>query len=189
MQTLFTHAMPALQGMLHPPQLAVSVAKFDSQPFAGSASQLPKPAEHVNPQASAAQVAVAFAGTGHTAQVGPHARRSVFAAQVPATVQAWKRGLHVKVQTLAAQAVVPFSTAGHLMLQPPQWFSLVFESTQSAPHLSGATGVQPSVHWKDAPAGAQSGAAAPQIALHDPQLVALERSVSQPSAAFALQSA
>jgi hypothetical protein len=61
-------------------------------------------------------------------------------------------------------------------------------STHSAPQFSGAPGVQPFVHWNVGPLGAQRGAAAPHFALHAPQLVAFEKSVSQPSPAFALQS-
>ncbi|WP_214676664.1 hypothetical protein, partial [Escherichia coli] len=59
----------------------------------------------------------------------------------------------------------------------------------SAPQLSGAAGVQPFVHWNVGPLGAHRGAAGPQTALHAPQLVDFERSTSQPSAAFLLQSA
>lgn len=145
------------------------------------------PALQVNPHAFDAQVARPFAGTGHAMQSGPHAVGSVFVLQAPA--HAWKFGLHVNVQTPAAQPVVALATSGHLMLQPPQWFVLESGSTQSAPQARGAAGVQPFVHWKPAPAGAHSGAAAPQTALHAPQLVAFDRSVSQPSPPLPLQSA
>jgi hypothetical protein len=50
--------------------------------LAAFASQLPKPAPHVKPHAFAAHVAVAFAGMGHTVQVGPHAVASVAVAHV-----------------------------------------------------------------------------------------------------------
>lgn len=66
---------------------------------------------------------------------------------------------------------------------------LVSGSTHSAPQLSGAAGAQPLVHWKVGPEGVQNGEAAPHTALHVPQLVAFDRSFSQPSPAVALQSA
>ena len=208
------------------------MANVDSQPLAGFASQLPKPALQVKPHASAAQVAAAFAGTGHTVQAAPHAVGSVGAVHLPAhallgavhlipqvsathvaappggmgqavqsgphavgsvfathlPVQAWNCALQVNVHAPEAQVLVELATKGHFTLQPPQWFELVMGSTHSAPQLSGAPGVQPFVHWKVAADGAQSGLAAPHTALQVPQLVAFDRSVSQPSAGSALQS-
>jgi len=142
---------------------------------------------HLVPQTPFVHVAVPPTGTGHTVQVGPHAVGLVFATHVPA--QAWKSGLHVNWHALSSHAIVAFATTGHRVLQPPQWLVLVTRSTQSFPHLTGASGVQPFVHWKPGPAGAQSGAATAHTALHAPQLVGFERSVSQPSAGFVLQSA
>ncbi len=104
-------------------------------------------------------------------------------------MHAWNPALHVKLQTPAVHSAVPSVTTGHAVLQLPQWFVLVLGSTHSAPQFSGATGVQPLVHWKFGPFGAQSGAAAAHFALQAPQLVARERSVSQPSVDVALQSA
>jgi hypothetical protein len=127
------------------------------------------------------------AGTGQTVQATPQAVASVSAAHLPP--HAWNVGLHVVLHTPSVQAVIAFATSEHVLLQPPQWFVLVIGSTHSAPHLTGAAGAQPFVHWNVAPAGAQSGAIEPQTDLHAPQLVGFERSLSQPSAAFALQSA
>ena len=93
----------------------------------------------------------------------------------------------MKLHAPAAQAIVAFATTGHAVLQPPQWFVLVIRSTQSFPHFTGASAVQPFVHWKVGPAGAQSGAATAHCALHAPQLAGFERSVSQPSAGSPLQ--
>jgi hypothetical protein len=210
--------------------------RFDSQPLAAFASQLPYPAEQVSPHAPEVHVAVPFAGTGQTVHAAPQAAGSlspapagthfapqrwlpagqvapqvsfthvavppagtgqgvhaaphwvgsVFATHLP--VHAWKLALHVKEQVAAAHATVAFATTGHFTLHPPQLFTLVFGSTHSAPQARGAPAVQPLVHWNVGPEGAQSGAAAPQTALHAPQLVAFERSTSQPSALFALQS-
>ena len=172
--------------MAQAPQCAGSLARSASQPLAAFASQLPKPALHVKPHTPATQVAVAPAGAGHTVHAAPHAVGSVSATHAPA--HAWKRGLHVKPHTPPEQAAVPFATTGQAMLQELQLLVLVLGSTQVSPHLSGAAGVQPFVHWKLAPTGAQSGEPIPQLALQAPQLVAFERSVSQPSAATWLQS-
>jgi hypothetical protein len=270
----------ATQALAHIPQFALSVMRFDSQPFAAFASQLPKPALHADPQAPAAHEAVEFAGMGHTVHAAPHAVASLSAThlvpqrcvaaghalpQAPAaehvavppvgtgqtvhaaphavgspgathlpphawfgavhwiphvsathvatppagtgqgaqaapqnagsvvathlSVQALKPGLHEKLHVEAVHAAVPFVGTGHTLVQVPQWFAVLVGSTHSAPQSRGAVPVQPVVHWKFAPFGAQSGAAAPHFALHAPQLVAFERSVSQPSAAVALQSA
>jgi hypothetical protein len=216
----------------HDPQWSGSLANVASQPFAGSASQFPKPAVHVNPHVSPVHVAVAFAGTGHTVHAaphavgsvgavhlpphacdggvqviphvsathvaappagtgqgvhaGPHAVGSVLVAHLPA--HAWKSGLHAKLHVPAVHAVVALSTTGHARLQPPQWFALVRGSTHSAPQLSGAAGVHPFVHWNVGPVGVHIGVGAAQAVLHAPQLVDFDRSVSQPSAAMALQS-
>jgi hypothetical protein len=96
--------------------------------------------------------------------------------------------LHVKVHTPIAHAVVAFATSAHLTLQPPQWFTLFVGSTHSVPHRRGAAGVHPVVHWKLPPVGAHIGFDGGHTALHAPQLAALERSVSQPSAELELQS-
>ena len=95
----------------------------------------------------------------------------------------------MKAHAAALHAIVAFATTGHLMLQPPQLFGLVWGSTHSAPHATGAPGVHPFVHWNEGPAGAQSGAAAAHTELQVPQVVAVERSTSQPSTLLALQSA
>ena len=143
-------------------------------------------AGHVPPHVSATQVAVPPAGIGQGTQSGPQVAGSVFATHL--ALQAWNWALHVKPHAPAVQAFVAFATTGHFTLQAPQLSVLVFGSTHSAPQLTGAIGVQPFVHWNDGPDGAQSGAAAAHFALHVPQLVALERSISQPSVELALQS-
>jgi hypothetical protein len=142
---------------------------------------------HFTPQASFTHVATPPGGTGHAMHAGPQAAGSVFATHAPA--QAWNCDLQVNVQTPRAQSTEAFITGGHFRLQPPQLFALVRGSTHSPPHRRGAAGAQPFVHWNDPPTGVQSGAVTPQIALQAPQLVAFDRSISQPSAGFMLQSA
>ena len=94
----------------------------------------------------------------------------------------------MKAQAAALHAIVAFATTGHTMLQPPQLLGLVCGSTHSAPQATGAPAVHPFVHWNEGPEGAQSGAAAAHTALQVPQVVAFERSTSQPSTLLALQS-
>lgn len=103
--------MPSTQGwpvhdFPHAPQLSGSVAKVVSQPFAGVASQLPKPALHVNPQALAAHVATAFGGTGHTVQAAPQAVGSVGAVHLPPHA------------LLGAAHVIPHVSAMHVAAPP-----------------------------------------------------------------------
>jgi len=142
---------------------------------------------HCIPHVSATQVGTPPVGAGQGVQAAPHFAGSVLATQAPE--QAWNCALHVKLQVPPAQAGTLFSGAGHLMLHPPQWLMVVLGSTQEPPQFTGASAVQPLVHWNEPPAGAQSGAATWQTALQEPQLVALERSVSQPSPGSLLQSA
>ena len=143
-------------------------------------------AAHDIPHASAMQVAVPPAGAGHAVHAGPHVAGSVDATHAPPHL--WNWGLHVKEHCAVVHALVAFATTGHLALHPPQLSTLVIGSTHWAPQFSGAAGVHPLVHWNDWPAGAQSGAAAAHAALQAPQLLGFDRSVSQPSAAVALQS-
>jgi hypothetical protein len=119
-------------------------------------------------------------------QSGPHVVGSVFATHLP--VHAWNCALHVNPHVAVVHAMVAFATTGHFALHAPQLSVLVIGSTHSAPQFSGAIGVHPFVHWNEGPEGAHSGFAAAHMALHVPQLVAFERSVSQPSAGFELQS-
>jgi hypothetical protein len=144
-------------------------------------------AGQVPPQIPFVHDAVPPVGTGHAMQVAPHAVASVSVTHLPA--HAWNVGLHVKPHLPAAHAIVALATAGQATSHVPQCVALVFGSTHSAPHLSGAAGVQPFVHWNVPPLGEHCGAAAPQAVLHAPQVVAFERSASQPSVPFALQSA
>ena len=81
----------------------------------------------------------------------------------------------------------PGSEVGEV--QPPQWFVLVNGETHSLPQRRGASAVQPLEHWNPVPKGTQIGVAGGQMALQVPQLVAFERSVSQPSDGLPLQSA
>ena len=144
-------------------------------------------AVHWIPQVSFTHVATPPTGTGQGAQAAPQNAGSVCATHL--SVHALKPTLHVKLQVAALHAAVPLAGTGHALLQVLQWVADVWGSAHSAPQRSGADGVQPVVHWKFGPFGAQSGAAGPHFALHAPQLVAFDRSVSQPSAALALQSA
>ena len=144
-------------------------------------------AGHVALHAPATHEAAPPSGTGHAVQASPQAVASSSATHLSA--HAWNLGLHVVLHTPAAQATIAFATSAHLRLQPPQWFALVIGSTHAGPHLTGASAGQPLVHWNVGPTGAQSGASAAHAALHAPQLVGLERSLSQPSVALALQSA
>jgi hypothetical protein len=124
---------------------------------------------------------------GQTVHAAPQAVASASEAHFPA--QAWNVGLHVTLHTPPAHALIAFATSGQAMSQLPQWFVLVIRSTHSAPHFTGAVGAHPFVHWNVVPLGAQRGAAAPQAPLHAPQVAGFERSLSQPSLAFPLQSA
>jgi hypothetical protein len=181
------HVLPAGQTFPHWPQFAASSERSASQPSIGSLLQSANCSLHVKPHASFVQVARAFAGTGHTAHVGPHAVGSVRSTHVP--LQARRAPVHVKVQTLASHAIVASFTAGHARLQAPQCITFEVGSTHSSPQSRGAAAVQPVVHSKVPPIGAQKGATGPQHALHAPQVGAFERSTSQPSAGCALQSA
>jgi hypothetical protein len=144
-------------------------------------------AVHWIPHVSATHVATPPAGTGQGAHAAPQNAGSVCATHL--SVHALKPTLHVKLQVAALHAAVPLVGTGHAPLHVPQWVADVWGSAHSAPQRSGAEGVQPVEHWKFGPVGAQRGAAAPHFALQAPQLVAFERSVSQPSVAVALQSA
>jgi len=124
---------------------------------------------------------------GQTMQAAPQAAASVSAAHPPA--HAWNDGLQVALHTPRVHALIAFATSAPLLAQPPQWFVLVIGSAHSAPHLRGAIAGHPFVHWNDAPLGAQSGASSGQVPLQPPQVAGFERSLSQASAAFALQSA
>jgi hypothetical protein len=145
------------------------------------------PALHWKVHALFEQSGAAFGGVGQTVHAGPQAAGSV--ATVQPAPHLLKPALHVYVHWPAVQALLLFATVGQAMLQPPQWFSLVAGSTHSAPQRRGAVVGQPVVHANEAPLGAQTGAVAGQTALHAPQLVAFERSASQPFAGFLSQSA
>jgi hypothetical protein len=95
----------------------------------------------------------------------------------------------MNVQVPFVQAASAWSTSGHFALQALQWLTLVSVETHSFPQSVGASGAQPVEHWKPAPAGAHTGVAAGHTALHAPQLVAFDRSTSQPSTGSWLQSA
>ena len=146
------------------------------------------PTGHAGWQAPAVHTAEPPPGTAHTVHAAPHAVASVSEAHL-APAHAWNVGLHVALQTPIVHALTALATFAHGAPQPPQWFVLVIGSTHTASHLRGSVGAHPLVHWNVGPFGAQSGATAPHTALHPPHDVAFDRSVSQPSAAFALQSA
>jgi hypothetical protein len=102
----------------HCPQFRGSLAKVASQPLAAFASQLPKPALHVNPQASAVHVAAALAGTGQTVQAAPHAVGSVGAVHLPA--QALFGGVHFSPQVSLTHVAAPPAGTGHGVQSGPQ---------------------------------------------------------------------
>jgi hypothetical protein len=180
------HVDPA--GHLFPqtPQFAASVARTASHPSAAFKLQSAVPALHWKVHALFVQSGVAFGGVGHTVHAGPHAAGSV--ATVQPVPHLLKPALHVYEHLPPTHSLVALATAGHAALQAPQWFSLVAGSTHSAPQRSGAVAGQPVVHAKLAPLGAHTGAVAGQTALQAPQLVAFERSASQPFAGFLSQS-
>jgi len=171
------------------PQFFGSVASVASHPFAGIASQSAVPALQAYAHAFDRHETTAFGSAGHAMQVGPHALMSVSAAHVFVAAQAWNWGLHVKSHAPPVHTGVPCATAGHATLQLPQWFTLDMGSTHCLPHKSGASAPHPVAHWKEGPTGVQLGAAAPHVPLQEPQLEGLDRSVSQPSLLFLLQSA
>jgi hypothetical protein len=129
----------------------------------------------------------AFATIGHTVHAGPHASGSVATVQPPPHLL--KPAPHEYVHWPAVHSLAPFAMTGQATLQAPQWFSLVPGSTHSAPQRRGAFAGHPVVQPNVAPVGAQTGAVAGQTALHAPQLVAFERSTSQPFAGSLSQSA
>ncbi len=186
-----THGRPR-HDLPHTPQFSGSEAIVDSQPFKGFKSQLPKPALQVEPQTSAAHVATAFAGMGQTTPHTPQfsgSEASVasqpfkgFKSQLP------KPALQVEPHTSAAHVATAFAGTGQIAQAGPHAVGSV-GTTHLSPHFTGAAGVHPFVHWNEGPAGAQSGAAAVHAVPHAPQVSALERSLSHPSAPFALQSA
>ena len=181
-QAPFMHAPPA-QDFPHAPQLS------GSESNAASLTQAPPQRTffpwHFIPHVSFTHVAVPPAGAGHGEHDAPHDAGSVLLTHLPA--HAWNCTLHANAHAPPVQLDVALATTAHLRLQPPQWLTLVWGSTHSAPHWSGADGVHALLHWNEGPSGAQSAAAAPHVALQLPQVAAFDRSVSQPSADFALQ--
>jgi hypothetical protein len=65
------HAWPQV------PQFALSVFRFDSQPFAAEPSQLPKPVLHVGMHIAAAQLTVSFGPVAHRMPQPPQLSASV----------------------------------------------------------------------------------------------------------------
>jgi hypothetical protein len=183
-------ALGSAQTRPHAPQLATVLVTFVSQPFAGSPSQLPKPAaQAATAQAPWVQVAVALA----RAQAVPHApqRETVVSRftshpleRVPSQLP--KPRLQVIAQAPAVHAVgAAFAVCRtHETPQPPQFDRSVWGSTQVLLHTARGA-VQTSRHEpaKQIAFDAQARPQAPQFAR------SLVRFRSQPSLALLLQSA
>ena len=164
------------------PQLSVLV--FDTQVL----PQAWKPEMQTKPQAPCAlQVATEFAGTGHGVHDVPHVSGLVLVAhELP---HVWKPLSHENWQALPLHEICALPTAPQVLLHALQCVRLFVRSTHWDPHSVGAWPEHPLVHENPVPLGAQKAALAPQTALQDPQCVASDRSVSQPSLGFWLQSA
>ena len=109
--------------MPHAPQFSGSVANVASQPFAAFASQLPKPALHVKPHASAAHVATAFAGTVHAVHAAPHAVGS-FVTHLPA--HTWLGATHEIPHAPFVHFAAPPAGTGHTVQSGPHAVGSVF---------------------------------------------------------------
>jgi hypothetical protein len=172
---------PPAHGWHEPPHVATSLLLTHVFPHAW------KPVRHWKPQLTPLHVGAAFATAGHGEHEPPHV--AGFMLLTHALPHAWKPAWHWKRQLPTSQLDVPLGTSGQLVLHPPQWVGDVCGSTHWFPHSVGAFGAQPVVHVKPAAVGAQFGAPAPHTALHVPQWVASERSVSHPLLALPSQSA
>ena len=67
-----THVDAPVHACVHAPQFALSVASVTSQPLAGFASQLAKPALHARVQLPALHPAVDWVPLGHAVHDDPH---------------------------------------------------------------------------------------------------------------------
>ena len=89
---------------------------------------------------------------------------------------------------LARHAAVPLEVGcGHLLPQAPQLSTFAVVSRHCVPQSVDAGAVQPVTHWKVPLEFEQSGAAAVQALVQEPQVAGFERSVSQPSPGMLLQ--
>jgi hypothetical protein len=184
---IWAHAEP------HALQLAALVFRLDSQPFAATASQLPKPAlQAPRTQAPAVQLAPAFANV----QVVPHAPQLVtvafrFVSQpfAPLPSQSPQPALQLGTHAPVVQAVVPCAFA-QAFPQDPQLATVLFrfvsQPSDARPlQLPKPTLQAPSVHT---PAGHVSAAfARSHTAPQPPQSVSVAVLFSQPLAAMPSQ--
>jgi hypothetical protein len=128
---------PLAQAVPHAPQLETDVASAASQPLAAAPSQLPKPREHVSPQAPALHVA---------SELDPLAQALPQRPQLPVAVvrlvsqplaatpsQSPKPTLHARRHAPAAQSGEALAPVGHTVPQAPQLVTLVAVATQVVP--------------------------------------------------------
>jgi hypothetical protein len=144
-------------------------------------SQLAYPSSHAIPHRVPSHVATAFAPVGHGTHAAPHV--AVLMLLAHALPQAWKLESHVNRHAAPVQLATPFVTDGQASLHAPQSSSDVDKLTHWVPQSVGASLPHPVVQANPDDVGEQSGAVESHFALQAPQWAALERSVSQPSAA------
>jgi hypothetical protein len=118
------HTWAPAQAARHAPQFARSLVVLTSQPLAAIPSQSAKPALQVNPQAPAAQVAVALAGAEHALPQRPQcvvlARVSTSQPLVAMPSQLSKPALQVSPHVPAAHAGEALAPVGQRVPQAPQ---------------------------------------------------------------------
>ena len=106
------------------PQFAGSRVSEVSQPLAAFPSQSPKPALHVNPQAPAAHVTVAFARAGHGLLQRPQCAVLVLVLTSQPLAdnesQFAKPATHTEPHVPAAHTAVLFAAVAHMLPQAPQ---------------------------------------------------------------------
>jgi hypothetical protein len=101
-------------GMLQPPQCAVFVRTFASQPLPAMPSQLSKPTSHTKPHADAEHVGVPFVGSAHTR---PHAPQC--------------SGFDV----VSTHDIEQFDSAPQPLTQPIAWLQTGVAPVHALPHL------------------------------------------------------
>jgi hypothetical protein len=125
------------QTLPHEPQWFTFEFTDVSQPFAGIASQLPKPALHVKPQAPPVHVVVAFATVAHELLHDPQ-REGVefkFVSQpfIALASQSPHPALHVKPHAPPEQVVIALARDGQTLPHEPQWFTSIERFTHVIP--------------------------------------------------------
>ena len=143
---------------------------------------------HDSPHVPLLHVAVPPPGVGHGEHDAPQLFASLLLTHLPP--QLWKPALQTMPHEPCAHVAWPLVGEGHAFGQLPQCVTVELKSTHWLPQSVGAWPEQPFVQAKPPlELGAQFGAPDPHAALHAPQWVACERSVSQPSSGLPLQSA